>query len=167
MNLRFGFVDVPYSARYSKRSPVKALRGKKPKPMSPMQQAYGQGETTVSVANDLEKRYHILDKFQEMYEDQITDIVIDSYADGIEAMFNGQKPGLVDSVNKKAGDIEKMFRDSLTNKEYDGKLSNVPTVAAQRGVSHLFAHPYARRAPRPSFIDTGMYQASFTAWAEK
>jgi len=40
-------------------------------------------------------------------------------------------------------------------------------------VSHRFANPthrrvkgagLVRRAPRPSFIDTGLYQASFKAW---
>jgi hypothetical protein len=39
-------------------------------------------------------------------------------------------------------------------------------LAALHGVSHRFKHPYARRARRPSFIDTGLYQNSFAAWVD-
>jgi hypothetical protein len=35
-----------------------------------------------------------------------------------------------------------------------------------RGVNHRFMHPYARRPSRPSFIDTGLYVANFTAWVD-
>ena len=64
--------------------------------------------------------------------------------------------------------IETRFRHFLSQKEMDSLgVPGVPTKAALAGVSHRFKHPYAKRAPRPSFIDTGLYEASFRAWVEK
>jgi hypothetical protein len=63
--------------------------------------------------------------------------------------------------------IARRFKDMLSQRAYDGKIMGVPTKAAQAGVSHRFKKPYAKRASRPSFIDTGQYQASFVSWMEK
>jgi len=41
----------------------------------------------------------------------------------------------------------------------------IPTGAAEAGVNHRLLHPYAKDNPeRPSFIDTGQYQADFKSW---
>jgi hypothetical protein len=63
--------------------------------------------------------------------------------------------------------IENDFRMFLSLREMDDiNYPGVPTRAALRGVSHRFAHPYARRASRPSFVDTGLFMASFRAWMD-
>jgi len=63
--------------------------------------------------------------------------------------------------------LEPRFRRSLSSKRFDGLIRGVPTRAAMKGVSHLRQDPYAQRPPRPSFIDTSLYQRSFKAWTEK
>ena len=63
--------------------------------------------------------------------------------------------------------IEEKFRRALASRAFDGLIAGVPTTAAQRGVSHKRRHPYAKRGPRPSFIDTDTYRQSFTVWMEE
>jgi hypothetical protein len=44
-------------------------------------------------------------------------------------------------------------------------IPGTPTQAALRGVNHRRRHPYRRSNPRrPSFIDSGLYEASMRAW---
>ena len=65
-------------------------------------------------------------------------------------------------------DIETEFRHYLSQQRFDGVIPGVPTQAALRGVNHRLADPYAKsNRPRPSFIDTGTYEASFKVWTEK
>jgi hypothetical protein len=46
-------------------------------------------------------------------------------------------------------------------------LRGVPTKAALKGINHRLRHPYRKSNPRrPSFVDTGLYVASFRAWME-
>jgi hypothetical protein len=87
----------------------------------------------------------------------------------VEVVLEGQLENLIMGAPQnsirydQAGSaIENMFRNFLDLREMDG-MPGVPTAAAEHGVSHRFKHPYAKRASRPSFIDTGLYQASFVA----
>jgi hypothetical protein len=136
--------------------------------MSRAQQAYGQGKTTSEVAADLEARYKIVETFWEMEEDNFVEVIEEAFADDIEdVMQMGQVPKTGGISDRETDKIEKKFMQNLQSHKYDGVISGVPTTAAQRGVSHLYQKPYAKRAPRPSFIDTGMYQRSFRAWVEE
>jgi hypothetical protein len=136
--------------------------------MSRAQQAYGEGKTTTDVAADLEARYKIVETFWETEEDNFVEVIEEAFADDIEnVMQMGQVPKTGGISDKETDKIEKKFMQNLQSRKYDGVLPGVPTTAAQRGVSHLHRHPYAKRAPRPSFIDTGMYQRSFRAWVEE
>ena len=62
--------------------------------------------------------------------------------------------------------IENMFKKAISGKEFDSLIPGVPTEAAKRGVNHRLAHPYAKRGPRPSFLDTSLYSSSFKSWVE-
>jgi hypothetical protein len=168
LKLHFGFEDHPYHARYGPSSPLtQAVKRRTPKVMTRPQQAYGEGKTTVEVANELESRYHIVETFWEMEEDKFIEVLEDAFADDIEEVMQmGQIPKTGGISDKETDKIEARFRNYLTNKRFDGVIAGVPTLAAQRGVSHLKQHPYAKRGPRPSFIDTGMYMRSFRAWVE-
>jgi hypothetical protein len=165
MKLNFGFESFPYAARYSAKSPLTAATKKRrPKQLSAAQQAYGQGKTTQQVAKDLENQYGIVEKFYEMEEDNIVDLVEEAFDEAIEKVMMMQrisKKGISDASTNK---IEERFRKNLAERRYDGMLPGVPTLASLRGVSHLLQHPYAKRGSRPSFIDTGMYSRSFRAW---
>ena len=61
--------------------------------------------------------------------------------------------------------IEERFRRFIDDRELDGRVSGVPTQAALKGVNHRLKHPYAKSNPsRPSFLDTGLYQANARVW---
>jgi hypothetical protein len=166
MKLVLGVDDHAYTARYEPQSPLSATKKKKRQAsMTHAQMAYGQGKTTGVVAKDLEKRYGLMGAFWEMEQDYVMTLIEKSIGQSIEEMVaSGERNPLIsqDVLDK----IETRFKRNLSTRRYDGQLNGVPTLAAQRGVSHLVRHPYAKRAPRPSFIDTGMYQASFKAWLE-
>lgn len=142
MKLVFGVVDFPY------------------------QQGSNSGATTGDVAEILEAKYHVMEHFYEAHKEDIARNLEESLSDAIEAVMMGapsQNPFLAG-----ASEIETRFRHFLSQREMDSLgYPGIPTKAAQKGVSHRFKHPYAKRAPRPSFIDTGLYEQSFRAWLEK
>jgi len=136
MKLRLGVVDVAH-------------------PGSP-------GTSTGDVAEILEKKYHIMEAFFQQHETEIVALLEASMADAFEDALRGGA-GVADMTAAESG-IETLFRFWLSRGGLDGLAPGVPTAAALRGVSHRRKHPYARRGPRPSFIDTGTYVAAFKAW---
>lgn len=164
LKLNFGFENVPYVERYSPSSPLTARAKRKPKTMTRAQESYGQGKTTVQVAKDLEQRYHIVETFYAIEEKSITKMLEEAFAEELEDVKIMARPSAKSISDAVTDKIEAKFRRSLTSRAYDGVIPGVPTLASLRGVSHLRQHPYAARAPRPSFIDTGLYQRTFRAW---
>jgi hypothetical protein len=166
MKLMLGFESFPYPARYSAGSPLTAsVKKRKPKILSRAQQSYGQGKTTSDIANELETKYGIVEAFYELEEDNIIEMLEDAFGEDIEEVMTMEEPktGIATEETDK---IEKRFRTRLNREELHTR-GNVPTLAAQRGISHLRQHPYAKGATsRPSFVDTGLYQRSFRAWVE-
>ena len=159
--INMGFESFPYPARYQARSPVK-LKGKmRFKPRSV--RAYGANRTTKEVSQEIESKYHVVETFSEMEGPFIVDLIEGATVDAIEAIIEGRIPSLKiqDSSTK---EIEQRFRDNLDSRRYDGVISGVPTLAAQRGVDHTQHRPYAKRGPRPSFVDTGLYKNTFRVW---
>jgi hypothetical protein len=167
MKLQFGFDNTPYVERFSAQSPLSPFVKKmKPRRMSAAQAAYGQGKTTTQVAKELEERYGIVDKFFELEEDSIIHLLIESVANATEAVMSEQPlSALISAQDIKK--IEDKFKQNLSDRKYDGVIPKVPTLASLRGVSHLRQDPNAQRPSRPSFIDTGLYRASFKAWVEE
>lgn len=126
---------------------------------------HGPSRTTFEVAKILEKRYGIMGFFWDTHGAEIGDWIATDYADTMVSVMKGapyHQPGL-GAMSK----VETRFKHMLSQQELDGMVKGVPTQASLDGVSHRFKHPYAKRAPRPSFIDTGLYQASFKAWLTK
>jgi hypothetical protein len=132
---------------------------------SKAQAAYGKGKTTGDVAQILEARYHIMKTFVDMNKDDIVRALEKSMVGSVINIVNGQ-PGPISPEAQALSDIESKFKEALSMRAFDGLIKGVPTQAAERGVSHRFKKPYARRAARPSFINTGLYQSSFTVWTE-
>jgi hypothetical protein len=168
LKLHFGFEDYSYETRYEASSPlVHSVKSKRPKVLSRPQQAYGQGKTTAEVAAELEAKYKIVETFWELEEDNFVEMIEDAFVEDIENVMQMSEVKKATGVSVKETDkIEAKFKQNLSSRRYDGMISGVPTLAAQKGVSHLRQHPYAKRGSRPSFIDTGMYQRSFRAWIE-
>ena len=132
--------------------------------MSRPQQTYGLGKTVGMVAEELERKYGILEAFYGMEEDFIVKNFESAVADGMEQGIAG---GSWD-YDWDPTPLEGKFRRALSGRKFDGILRGVPTQAAQRGVSHLRADVFKKgAASRPSFVDTGLYRRSFKAWTEK
>ena len=163
--LHLGVVDIPYVEGEKvavARKRVKAGRhAPKPKASSGV-------KTTGDVAEILEDKYGIMQAFFNYHEADIVGMIEQSAEGALEDLFAGRAVGDVlhnglSAVFAEAeGEIEAKFRDFLSLKEVETLgIPGVPTQAAKDGVSHRFKHPYAKRPARPSFIDTGLYQASF------
>lgn len=118
--------------------------------------------TTGDVATFIEEKYGLMQSFADRHADEIAKSVAESLA-GAAADF-AQYGVTVDPIADAAGDIEQMFRSALDAREYDGE-AGIPTEAAKKGVSHRFKKKNYG-GERPSFIDTGTYQASFKVWTE-
>jgi hypothetical protein len=120
--------------------------------------------STGDVAEFLENKYHVMETFFEAHADEIAEAVIGSYAGAAESILQGA-PSTLDPFVGAAGDIKAMFNRFLDSGEMERMgIPGVPTKAAQEGVSQRFKTRHG--PPRPSFIDTGLYESSFVAWVD-
>jgi hypothetical protein len=127
-----------------------------PHPTSPHQ-------TVGDVAEILEAKYHIMATFFAKNATQIIPMIEVAMRDAFEEALNGGS-GVFNMSAAESG-IETLFRAFISSQGLDG-TPGVPTRAALKGVSHRRQHPYVRRGPRPSFIDTGTFVAAFKVWTE-
>ena len=166
--LNLGVIDIPYATPSSYRKPPSAKyvlgAAKRGKVTAPRYQ--GNQHTTGDVAEILEAKYHPMEIFFELHREQIVDVLEGSIAGALENVLAGAPTNLSGTAEAESS-IETMFKRFLSNKEMDGLgVKGIPTAAALAGVSHRFAHPYAKRPSRPSLIDTGLYQANAKVWVE-
>lgn len=152
--------------------------------------------TTGKVAEELEKRYSIMETFYESRKQVIADYLAESMADSLHDLIKrGRGIAASGSVTtrrvKNYGEtaqrvltstqssltydadqkIERDFRKFIFANEMQ-KMSITPWLpmseAAAEGVNHRKKHPYARKnRARPNFVDTGLYVASFRAWTNR
>lgn len=157
--LNLGVVDVPYVDAEKPATQRKRIKAGKPPEPNEM--------TTGDVAEILEAKYHVMEIFYEMHKEDVAKDLAESVVGALETIMMGG-PADLDALGGATSKIEERFRDFLTNREME-KLGypGVPTQAALDGVNHRFKHPYAQKNKRrPSFVDTGLYQASFKAEVE-
>lgn len=139
----------------------------------------GESTTTGDVASFLEADYHVMRTFLELHEDEIGEFLADAMAGEIESLAQGKPVAALarrdvtthlgdrviegQSVN---GRIEEAFRDYLDSGEWN-QTSGQAIAAADAGVNHRKKRPYSQKnRARASFVDTGLYQASFRAWLD-
>jgi len=104
--------------------------------------------------------------FYETKADEIAKDLEGSLAGALESLIMGAAID-ADPFAAACEQIDERFRTFLSTKEIEGLgVPGVPTKAAQKGISHRRAHPYAKRGPRPSFIDTGLFSTSFRSWVD-
>jgi hypothetical protein len=163
MKLHLGVIDAPYVP------PALTPSGKSSKAKWP-------NKTTGDVADILEAKYHVMEVFDELHH---RDIVADLERSLKAATANlavkqqlaqsGAKVRItradIDPYRDAEQQIGKMFRDFITGREMDGLFNGVPTKAALKRKSARFKSGVAPKE-RPSFVDTGLYEASFRAWIE-
>jgi hypothetical protein len=125
------------------------------------------GKTTGEVAEILEHRYGVMSKFVEVHEQDIASDLENSLEGVLENVLLGAPPP-VDPFAGGTSKIEHRFKKFLSSKEMDSLgVAGVPTQASLKGYSKRFKKKQNKaRGPRPSFIDTGLYQANFKAWMD-
>ncbi len=138
--------------------------------------------TTGDVAEYLEEDFHVMAVFFEAKKNKILELVNDQLGFQIEAMMQGAFRPHGDRIF--LPEVESLFRDFVTTREIETITGQ--TEAARLGVSHRFkdannrtvspqaivsgkskasrTEAVAARAPRASFVDTGLYVASFKSW---
>lgn len=155
--LSLGVLDVPYSAASTGGSADKDIK-------SFLASSGGEkGVTTGDVAEFLEDKYHVMATFADRREDDIADAWAEAQADAIADLMAGAPLSAANPGAALGAEVGTMFRQFIDSREMDG-AAGVPTEAARKGVNHRLKHPYAKDNPeRPSFRDTGLFEASFMA----
>ena len=139
--------------------------------------------TTHDVSVILEKKYHVMQTFFNIYEDEIIEKIEQSLESAFNVFVNsGQQQD--NPFAKTEHFIDAQFKDALARQIFDGLIDGVPTLASLMGVSSRFESGdnniieevvgdngkifkvKKTGVPRPSFIDTGLYQTSFKSWFE-
>ncbi len=144
MKLNLGVFDVAYTAE--------------PTPTGRRKKKSAGSVTTGDVAEILEAKYGIMQYFFDNHADAIAELVAQRVAGQLENMMMGAPPPTVDEVL--LDKIMDMFKHFLDSEEMRG--AGIPTAAAMKGASKRFKR--RRGPPRPSFIDSGQFQAAFAAW---
>lgn len=121
--------------------------------------------TTGDVAEILEEQYHIMEVFFTRHHEEIIALLEESAQGGFETLMMG---GVSDDAFAAAGpEIEKLFQVFIDSKEMDGIALGgsypVPTHASIIGIN---SRKKQLDPGRPSFKDTGLYEASFRAWVD-
>lgn len=154
--LHLGVADIPYSAQQAPAS--KKGKARKVGP------GHNRGTTTGDVAEILEDRYHVMEHFVQMHEADIVAALENSIGDAFENLLMGA-PAQNDVFGAATSAIEAKFKHFLSAKELDALgYPGIPTAASLMGVNNRLK--IKRGVPRPSFIDTGLYQANFKAWVD-
>lgn len=129
----------------------------------PYGQEDGEAKTTGDVAESLEARYAILQKFFDRYEKNIATLMESSVAGALENIMAGA-PMPSDPFAEAMGEVHNLFVQFLEKEELNGE-PGVPTRRAMLGISSRFKNK--KGDPRASFVDTGLYEASMRAWVSE
>ena len=141
----------------------------------------GNDVSTGDVAEFLENKYHVMELFyEEVGGEAIARAFEQSAKNAVEDLFSGRPADTISLTDEATQEIETTFRVFIDQRELDHVVPGVPTMASTGGVvevngkkrrrgvvNHRMKHPYSQaNAIRPSFRDTGTYQASFRAWTD-
>jgi hypothetical protein len=174
LKLHLGVVSIPYvnDAAHTKPPARKPKRGGRSKGSMWRREDLIGGDpisTTGDVAQLLEEKYHVMEHFFQLHEEDIGNALVESRQISLENLLSGA-PATDMPFAAGSAQIENMFKEIfLQGKELD-KLGypGIPTKAAKAGVNPRLAHPHAKGNPeRPSFVASGLYQSSFKAWVEE
>jgi hypothetical protein len=129
-------------------------------------QPYSEGtKTTGDVAEILEGKYEVMGHFADKHEQDIATDLETSLEGALENLLLGAPPAQNPFAQAESA-IDNRFKQFLSLKEMDTLgVPGVPTLAALAGKSKRFKKGYGPK-PRPSFLDTGLYQANFKSWVD-
>lgn len=152
MILHLGVADIPYAHELA---PDVGKRDKVP----------GGTQTTGDVATWLEDKYHVMEVFFQEHGDDVAKSLEGSLAGALEALLLGGAPASLDAFGPATMEIHDLFQHFLDSQEIEHLgIPGVPTKAALMGVNR---RRKSKRGPRrPSFIDTGIFEANFFNWID-
>jgi hypothetical protein len=154
--LHMGFLNVPYT-RDTKRDSTAAIK----KYEAMRRRTFSGARTTGTVANILERKYNIVEVFAQIHGGEIQDILVDNVGDLIIDSLSQRKKfaseRMVKYMKPKTDQIQKMFKLFL-DREETGADIDVANKGRRTGRKS--------KTPRPPFINTGLYRASFRCWAD-
>lgn len=161
MKLHLGVIDLPYSYHKKRQDRANKKRAKKGLPPS-----NAKLPSTGDVAEWLENKYHVMELFHEENREFIQGALEQSLQGQLEDILMGAPIQTQSPFAEGTSEIEARFKKFLSNREVEHLgVPGVPTQAAKDGISHRFKKK-KKKGPRPSFIDTGLYQSAFKAWVE-
>jgi hypothetical protein len=171
MRLNIGVYDIPYAAKFTRRSYPKTGKGSRPRIESRARAGYGANSTTGKVAQILEDKYGLFSAFYEMDKKNIIADLEKSMLGAISNVLAG-RPAPIDLTAEATSAITARFKAALAERTLETAPTIrgvVPTGAAKKGISHCFANPYqlVQRPHRPSWIDTGTLQSALVVWTDK
>lgn len=162
MKLILGVVDIPYtdSGKVPSAAAMARARASQKAP-----KGGGSAQTTGDVATILEAKYHVMETFYERHEEEVAAAMEGALAGELENILAGSPPRN-DPYGSATSAIEAGFRAFLDRDEMaEAGIPGVPTRASRSGVNRRMKS--GRGGPRPSFIDSGLYQASMVSWVEE
>jgi hypothetical protein len=172
-DLILGVVDVSYTDDVDPRDPTRARITKKGRVhVTDAQriQRWMEGRsddgptTTAKVAQALEDKYQVMGHFYEALQDNIAGAVIHSLEGALEDLYAGAP--VKDPYAEVGQEIAAAFRQFLLQGEIESMgVEGVPTKASIERKSSRFKSGTSP-GPRPSFIDTSLYELSMRAWVE-
>lgn len=126
--------------------------------------------TTGDVATFLEDKYHILENFYQLHQEEIADDLAGSLAGALESFMMGA-PASLDPFGSATSQIDDRMKQFIATGEMDRLgYPGVPTQAARdRAAGKRRSSRFATRratGQAVSFYDTGLYMASLKSWIE-
>jgi hypothetical protein len=124
------------------------------------------GVTTGDVAEFLEAKYHPMELFFELHQQEVADNLATGFSGALESIMSGavlEPDQLFLSGTTKIDDAYKKF--ILEGELESLGIAGIPTKAAIARKSSRFKKGVSSRG-RVSLYDTGLYVDSFTSWVE-
>lgn len=160
--LTLGIVEQPYSVAPTPKKVAKA--SKRPRKAKATKTESGT-QTTGDVATWLENKYGVYQAFVDDQKDAINEALRDSVEASVETyLTSGQQPQ--DPFAAANSTIDALFKAWLASGAIEKLgIAGVPTQASIERRSLRFKNKQSK-GPRPSFINTGLYEANFHSWTE-
>lgn len=120
------------------------------------------GKTTGDVAEILENKFGIMEKFAERNIEHIADFVADGILGAIESRFAGA-PETFDVFAGAMAKVEDKFHKYIDREEHGihTKAKDKPLAGARK------KRQYRRVSAKTTFVDTGLYRNNFKAWVKE
>jgi hypothetical protein len=166
ITLHMGFINTPYT----RETIMRPVASSKKEEKRNRKRGFTRTMTAIKVAGILEGKYNIVETFSEIYGEEIQNLLHDQFRETAKQIIierGGRTTASLKNLMKPATrQIELMFRSFLNNEEMNGMVEGVPTDAAKGGKLRGRGKITRKGLQRASFINTGIYRASFRAWVK-